>query len=212
VFLVEDEVARIMDFGIAFCVASGGTSKTVVGTVGYMSPEQVRAQPVDARSDLFALGVVLYEMATGRAPFRRPTFADTQSAILNEQPELATNLNPEVPAGLAQLIDKLLAKNPEDRYPSADAVVEDLNALRAPRTAAPPTLSMRILRIVAVLTLLALLILWLPQLGRGDAPGPVGRQGAPPGSRKGPGREQAGAGGASRAAEDQSRSGIGEVA
>ena len=74
----------------------------ILGTVGYMSPEQVRGQPADGRSDIFALGCVLYEMLTGKRAFRKPTSAETMSAILNEEPQAASEITRTIPPALAE--------------------------------------------------------------------------------------------------------------
>ena len=104
-------------------VSSGGIT---VGTVGYMSPEQALGKTLDARTDLFALGVMLFEMATGRAPFVGDTPAAIFDHLLNRQPLSPLTLNPALPATLAGIIDKALEKDPERRYRSANEFLEDL--------------------------------------------------------------------------------------
>ena len=99
---------------------------TTLGTVAYMSPEQARAEPVDARSDLFSLGVVLYEMATGRLPFEGKSQAERFASILRTDPTSPSELNPEVPAQLEAVILRALEKDPVLRYQSADALREGL--------------------------------------------------------------------------------------
>jgi serine/threonine protein kinase len=141
VMITDDDRVKILDFGVAKFfnpvamwdqeaatttrkgstttreVSSGGTT---VGTVGYMSPEQALGKTLDARTDLFALGVMLFEMATGRAPFVGDTPAAIFDHLLNRQPLSAMTLNPELPATLADIIEKALEKDPERRYRSAN--------------------------------------------------------------------------------------------
>ena len=91
----------------------------MLGTVGCMSPEQVRGQAADARSDIFAVGAVLYEMLTGKAAFRKATSAETMTAILNEDPPAVSQVSPNVPPGLQRIVNRCLAKNPEQRFQHA---------------------------------------------------------------------------------------------
>ena len=102
-----------------------------MGTAGYMSPEQVRGEKLDARSDLFPFGLVLYEMATGKRAFAGDTGPELQEAILTKKPGLARELNPELPADLEWIIGKALEKLRECRYQSAAAMRSDLEALQA---------------------------------------------------------------------------------
>ena len=107
-----------------------------MGTVAYMSPEQARGQTIDPRSDLFSLGVLLYELLTGRHPFRGPTPMDTLSAILKERPLPASDVNPQLPQALLRVLDRLLAKDPEARPATAKALLEELDAAARDCTAA----------------------------------------------------------------------------
>jgi Tol biopolymer transport system component len=98
----------------------------VVGTVGYMSPEQASGHAVDFRSDQFSFGSILYEMATGRRAFQRKTAVDTLSAILNEEPVPITQLNPRAPVPLVWIVERCLAKEPRQRYASTEDLARDL--------------------------------------------------------------------------------------
>ena len=145
IFLTSDGRVKILDFGIAKLTAAedkpgrtGLPTETsagaVVGTAGYMSPEQVRGETVDARSDIFSLGAVLYEMVTGGAPFSRETAADTMAAILNaEPPDLDSAASP---TGIARVIGRCLEKMREARYQSARDLAFGLELLSGTTTRA----------------------------------------------------------------------------
>src|SRR5271165_4899206 len=133
IFVTKDGRVKILDFGLAklqpskAASAEGPTASFqqqtspghVLGTVGYMSPEQVRGQPADARSDIFAAGAVLYEMLTGKRAFHKATSAETMSAILNEDPPAVSQIAPSVPPGLQRIVNRCLAKSPEQRFQHA---------------------------------------------------------------------------------------------
>jgi serine/threonine protein kinase/tetratricopeptide (TPR) repeat protein len=110
---------------------------SAVGTVSYMSPEQARGLPLSARSDLFSLGTVIYEMATGKTPFGGASTADVFVALLREEPPAISTVNPAMPKRLDAIVEKLLRKDPAQRYASADQLEEDLESLDAPVTPAP---------------------------------------------------------------------------
>jgi serine/threonine protein kinase/tetratricopeptide (TPR) repeat protein len=141
VMITEDDRAKILDFGVAKFLspvplwdaerptASAMSSGMTVGTVGYMSPEQARGKTLDARTDLFALGVILFEMVTARAPFEGATPAVVFDQLLNSRPLSPLKVNPALPALLAAVIDKALEKDPEQRYRSANDFLEDVKRI-----------------------------------------------------------------------------------
>jgi serine/threonine protein kinase/Tol biopolymer transport system component len=122
---------RIVDFGLASILGADQLTKTgsTLGTVGYMSPEQVRGERVDHRTDLFSLGVVLYELLTSESPFKCDTEAATLNAITNTKPELLTRFRREMPPELQTIADKALDKNVGTRYQHADEMAADLKRL-----------------------------------------------------------------------------------
>src|SRR5215831_3099619 len=140
VMVRKDGLVKVLDFGIAkyeqtdpdgsATDASGHTAPgTVLGTVAYMSPEQTRGLPLDARSDLWSLGVVLYEMICGRRPFVGNTPVDVMSAVIERQPVSLNTHNPAAPEPLAQIVDKTLQKERDDRYQTATDLISDLKSL-----------------------------------------------------------------------------------
>ncbi len=144
--------AKILDFGLAKLLEGGAGAAgagepgapslseretalrtrmgVVVGTLQYMSPEQARGQSVDPRSDIFSLGVVLYEMVTGQPPFQGETALDTLHAIAYEETRPVTALRSNLPPSLQRVVARCLRKRREDRYPHADALVEDLKLVQ----------------------------------------------------------------------------------
>ena len=151
VFLTRECRVKLLDFGIvklamprspaeaarATTVLEGTAAGTTLGTMGYMSPEQLRAEPVDHRSDIFSLGCVLYEMLSGRSPFRRETGPDTVSAVLCQDPHPLPGPERGISTALQGIVSQCLEKRPEDRYSTAHDVALALRALSGSVEASP---------------------------------------------------------------------------
>jgi Tol biopolymer transport system component len=144
IFVTKDGRVKILDFGLAklthaeegssggtnLPTAAGGTEPGVVlGTLGYMSPEQVKGRPADSRSDIFSFGAILYEMLSGHRAFHGDSAAETMSAILREEPPDLSVTNQSVPPGLDRIVRHCIEKNPEQRFQSARDLAFDLGAL-----------------------------------------------------------------------------------
>ncbi len=142
-FLTNDGRVKILDFGLAkltqnegagvqqtnLPTAAGTEPGVVMGTLGYMSPEQVKGKPADQRSDIFSFGAILYEMLSGRRAFHRESAAETMSAILREEPPDLSATNRNIQPGLERVVRHCLEKNPEERFYSMRDVAFDLEAL-----------------------------------------------------------------------------------
>ena len=187
---------KVLDFGLAKRVTGPGADDSqletesqltgegmMLGTVAYMSPEQLRNQTVDARSDIFSFGIVLYEMLAGGHPFTKATSMDTAASILNLAPPPLERTRPDAPELLGHIVSKMLVKEPEERYQLVHEVRTDLDRVGLPARRAPalsiPRLGKRQLKIgaaaLAALTLAAALALWWssldgPSTSRDDPP------------------------------------------
>jgi len=140
IMISSDGFVKILDFGIAKVTKSGDDQESqiatqtragvLLGTVGYMSPEQASSKAIDFRSDQFSFGAILYEMIAGKRAFSRNTGVETLAAIINEEPEPLVSLNRETPVALQWIIERCLAKDPEDRYASTRDLARDLQTIR----------------------------------------------------------------------------------
>lgn len=145
---------KVLDFGIAKLVEEESAPETartmtmqaplsgegqVLGTVPYMAPEQVRAEAVDTRTDLFAFGIILYELVTGQRPFTGATFADVASAILRDRPEPLASARPDLPADLVRIVGRCLEKDPRRRYQTALDVSNELRTVKRALEGRVPT-------------------------------------------------------------------------
>ena len=191
-FLTRDDRVKILDFGLAKLLDPGGAATTVtggdgtqagtvMGTAGYMAPEQVRGLPVDHRADIFALGAVLYEMLAGRRAFQGETGADTMTAILEREPPAIENPGAPVTPSLDRIVRRCLEKRPEARFQSAHDLAFALQHLGEATSGAgivPPAprgpRSLRLLVAAAVFGVSAATGGWL--LARPDAPSKVAMQ------------------------------------
>ena len=137
IIIATNGEAKITDFGIARPVNSSLTgTNSLLGTPNYMSPEQVKSSAITPRADLFAAGVVLYEMLTGVKPFSAPDISGILYNVVNAEPAPADKLNPNVPRAVSRIVAKLLAKAPLARYPTAAAALAEIERIR-PRPPEP---------------------------------------------------------------------------
>jgi dienelactone hydrolase len=168
---------KVLDFGLARHLPVDAGAETtpattefvtrhgVAGTIGYMAPEQIEGQLADARSDVFALGVVIFELLTGQRPFDGDTAWKTMQATVNAQAPDVSRLRPDTPPALVRIVARALARKPEDRYASARELANDLQVLHAPATPATTSSPRRWIAIaaaviVAIGAVSAAVILW----------------------------------------------------
>jgi Tol biopolymer transport system component len=165
--VTAEGLVKVLDFGLAkFTEAPAGETATrlttegaVLGTVGYMSPEQAEGKPVDARSDIFSFGTLLYEMVSGQRPFERGSKLSTLAAIVNEEPKPVRELAPHLPPELEQIIARCLRKDPARRFQHIDEVKVVLEDLRHPPERRPSR-HRWLWPCVAIAVVLALALVW----------------------------------------------------
>lgn len=131
ILLLKDGTVKVADFGIARLQSKQHTlTQQALGSVHYISPEQAKGAPVDVRSDLYSLGVVMYEMMTGKVPFDGETAVSVAIQHINAEPVLPRSLNPDIPVGLEDITMHAMERNLEQRYRSADEMLKDLEEFR----------------------------------------------------------------------------------
>ncbi|HEU4391246.1 MAG TPA: serine/threonine-protein kinase, partial [Blastocatellia bacterium] len=155
IFVTNDGRVKILDFGLAKLTQGDGNQQqteiptrrvdtdpgVVMGTVGYISPEQLKGRPVDQRSDIFSVGAILYEMLTGRRAFQGESAAETMSAILREDPPELSDTNKTASPALERLVNHCLEKNPEARFHSARDLAFALEAIAGPTSSSNQTVT-----------------------------------------------------------------------
>lgn len=138
IMITEEGEVKLSDFGIARFATQVSGSGRIMGTPAYLAPEQIMGEPHSTRSDLFSLGIVLYQMLTGVPPFDGSSVAAVCAQILTADPVEPSRRNPALPSGLDHIVMRCLAKKPEDRYPSGDALAASLFPLTRRAPAQPP--------------------------------------------------------------------------
>ena len=195
IFLTDDGRVKLLDFGIAKLTEREMTSDArdttvestqageIRGTAGYMSPEQVLGEIVDHRSDIFALGAILYEMFSGARAFQRPSNIETMNAVLQEDPADLPSLNPKLPLAAIAIVERCLEKNREERFQSARDLAFDLQQLReqtsSSRALTAPQTSLRrkvVPSLLAVAVLTALVLGTILALQPDQRPAPIFEQ------------------------------------
>jgi serine/threonine protein kinase/Tol biopolymer transport system component len=163
IMIRDDGTAKVLDFGLARFVDEArndwhvaARSGVVMGTVKYLSPEQVRGGPIDSRSDVFSFGILLYEIVSGKHPFQGKTYTEIMSAIVQSDPEAVSKLVPTLPSQLDRIVGRCLSKLPGERYPSAMELRRDLEQFITQLDSRDPARS-RVLRLAATTAAVVLL-------------------------------------------------------
>jgi len=174
IMITREGIAKIVDFGVAKLAGTTRITRTgtTLGTVAYMSPEQILGEEVDSRSDVWALGVLLYEMITGELPFRGENEQAIIHSILHEEPKLVKRLHEPIPGGLEHILRRALTKKPEKRYATAKEVAESLKELKAQITRGATRVTRQVIlrrprrklwigAMAGVLVLVAFVVTWM---------------------------------------------------
>jgi serine/threonine protein kinase/tetratricopeptide (TPR) repeat protein len=180
VFVTSDGRVKILDFGLArvrepveeeaetaTLTPAGTVPGTVMGTMGYMSPEQLRGEPSDARSDIFALGCVLYEMLSGKAAFVRKSAAETSAAILGEEPERVSSTGIALPAEVERSVHRCLEKSPDARFQSASDLAYNIKSISTDQVVPLPSRRRRKRTVVFVAAAAVMIAAFAVLLGTG---------------------------------------------
>jgi serine/threonine protein kinase len=182
IFITSDGRVKVLDFGLAqvkepveeeaetaTLTPAGTVAGTVMGTMGYMSPEQLRGEPADARSDIFSLGCVLHEMLSGEAAFLRKSAAETSAAILKEEPERVSSTGIVLPAEVERSIHRCLEKSPDARFQSASDLAYNLTSISTDQvvSVSPPKRKTRTKTLVVVAAVVLGLVAFAVLLGPG---------------------------------------------
>jgi serine/threonine protein kinase len=197
IFITRDGQVKVLDFGLAKTdgpaasavpgdtqLATGTEPGTVMGTVGYMSPEQVRGLPVDRRTDIFSFGAVLYEMLTGQRAFRGDSHIETMNAILKEDPPELAEINPGMPTALERIVRRCLEKQPEERFHSAHDLGIALEAVSGSSSASAASLGVQALprarrRLMPAIFALSVLAVGIAAYVAGRQSGTAGAKASP---------------------------------
>ena len=170
IYVTNDDLVKILDFGLAHRETDMQLTQdgTVLGTVNYMSPEQGQGLKVDNRSDIFSLGVVFYELLTGRKPFKRSSVPATIHAIVHESPKGLTHYSPYLPPNLQKILDKAMAKSPAQRYQTLGEMLIDIRRLESGQIVSGAASTIAPVAPSSAPAIKSLAVLYLKNLGSSD--------------------------------------------